>query len=120
MGEIEIGEYIRTKKGYLGKYQKSVEGFDEFTDSEGTFMLDIEDIVKHSKNIIDLLEVGDYVNGKLVIEHAHTGELYVVYDYVGGKGITTCEGYYNRLKDEEIENVVTKEQFSQIEYRLEG
>ena len=68
MGEIEIGEYIRTKKGYLGKYQKSVEGFDEFTDSEGTFMLDIEDIVKHSKNIIDLIEVDDYVNGEYVCD----------------------------------------------------
>lgn len=114
MGEIEIGEYIRTKKGYLGKYQKSVEGFDEFTDSEGTFMLDIEDIVKHSKNIIDLIEVGDYVNGELITsiydENKEDEQIQIE---------VNNQGNYTYYINEDIKTIVTKQQFSQMEYRLE-
>ena len=105
MGKIEIGDYIRTKKGYLGKYQKSVEGFDEFTDSEGTFMLDIEDIVKHSKNIIDLIEVGDIVDGYAVEDISNKKIVYLE----TGVGITV----------DSIKSILTKEQYENNCYRLE-
>ena len=49
---MEVEEYVRSKDGRILKiveYCKKTE------------------IKKHSKNIIDLIEVGDYVNGHLVV-----------------------------------------------------
>ena len=79
---IEVGEYIRTKNGLLGNVNK-IELTGSGTRFAGEFITDTiiqfndgkvyerrvkdKDIVKHSKNIIDLIEVGDYVNGYKVI-----------------------------------------------------
>ena len=109
MEEIKVGEYIRTKKGYLGKYLKSAEGFDEFIDNEGTFGLDIEEVTKHSPNIIDLIEVGDYVNGEKVINIDRVDSEY---------GIVKCSNG-NHYWNYEIKTIVTKEQFKAIEYKVE-
>ena len=65
---IEVGEYVRTFNGLIGKVV-------ELTDS-GNYAIRIYNgaeyvvravIKKHSKNIIDLIEVGDYVNGYRVL-----------------------------------------------------
>ena len=70
---INVGEYIRTKQGYIAKVisqdvyielDKPV----DFKQTSGTHYAgqilfdegDIE-ITKHSKNIIDLIEVGDFI-----------------------------------------------------------
>lgn len=67
MKYIEVGEYIRTKKGYIGKVIKR--------DIDDHVLLDIEfegvthltkieeekNIVKHSTDIKDLIVVGDIV-----------------------------------------------------------
>lgn len=62
MEEIEVGEYIRTKTGNITKViavKDTVVWTHEFIDvhcryNEG--IVEIEDIKKHSKNIIDLVE----------------------------------------------------------------
>lgn len=74
--EIEVGEYVRTKDGYIAKLIKKDETSWEFDDTiinsydetsllcgeENCYMRNqLEVIVKHSKNIIDLIEVGDFV-----------------------------------------------------------
>ena len=78
MTEIEVGEYVRTKRGYIAKFK-------QYLENTGTYIFDniIQDIegdkykcisenelkkvmIKHSKDIIDLIKVGDYVNGKEV------------------------------------------------------
>ena len=72
MEEIKVGEFVRTKTGNITKIIKvkdTVIWTDEFMDvfaryNEG--IIEKKDISKHSFNIIDLIEVGDYVNGKLV------------------------------------------------------
>ena len=66
---IEVGEYVRTKKGQIDKFEKLLSYEDDKETSivvckEKRFWL--EDVVKHSSNIIDLIEEGDYVNGKYV------------------------------------------------------
>lgn len=76
--------------------------------------VDKNTIIKASNNIIDLIEPGDYVNGVQVIDKEidNLNEKYLqcgVGDYV------ICT--YN---SNEIEDVVTKEQFSAMEYRLGG
>lgn len=63
---------------------------------------------KVSENIIDLIEVGDYVNGEPV-EKVEKNE----FDYIE---ITTTTEYIT--EDYYIKSIVTKEQFSKIEYRI--
>ena len=126
--KIEIGEYIRTKQGDIDKVILEYTGKcanPNCTKKHISCKLnyyDEEDIVSHSKNIIDLIEVGDYVNGGKVVEHAHEkGRLFVSCTYVGGIAFTTFEDYSWELtknREEDIETIVTKQQFSNMEYRL--
>ena len=62
-----------------------------------------ENVIKASYNIIDLIEVGDYVNGFPVIHKEND--------------ILKC-GLLVQFKENEIKSIVTKEQFEQMEYRL--
>ena len=119
--KIEVGEYIRTKQGDISKVryvdeeniflEDSVWSKNDLYEKTNVLYFDDEEITKHSKNIIDLIEVGDYVNGHLVIDvdNINTGAMREVY----------CEddkdfGIWN----ENIETIVTKGQFSNMEYRL--
>lgn len=74
-------------------------------------------ILKHSKNIIDLIEVGDYVNGYEVVgimEKLQTGEIYLqlTLDY------TDLETGGNMICNKDIKSIVTKEMFSSVEYKV--
>ena len=63
------------------------------------------EVYKKSENIIDILEVGDYVNGWKVL-----------YWTDGTKIID--DGYASDLNKIKIKSIVTKEMFSSMEYRL--
>ncbi len=56
--EIKVGEYCRTTEGYIGKYIKdtSVKGVVEIKDNEMIFPTGKHNIVKHSPNLIDIIE----------------------------------------------------------------
>lgn len=112
MSEIKVGEYIRTERGKIRKILKlDMREFEEFgniiyeTNDEDFYK---EEIVKHSSNIIDLIEVGDYVNG-------------IKIDLIEGKTLwhnaydmADAEMYHN----EDIKSVITKEQFAESEYKV--
>lgn len=114
---MKIGDYVRTKKGGIGKIVKiepfmnkthifldSKQGDITFYTNEKVLKVNSEEsIIKSSPNIIDLIEVGDYVNGCPVL-HKENNEL-------------VC-GLLLRYKEENIQNVVTKEQFSQMKYKV--
>ena len=105
--EIEVGEYVRTKKGKIFKYGKG-----------RAYLGRDNEIINHSKNIIDLIEVGDYVNGKEV------------------KYIVMFEGFpdYPKLifvdethlipnetcKNEDIKTILTKELYEANCYKVRG
>ncbi len=59
MEEIKVGEYVRTKEGYIDKIVIAENEDDMYAGESNPQYLDYtsEDIVKHSKNIIDLIEV---------------------------------------------------------------
>ena len=108
--EREVGEYVRTKQGVIYKYTEEeredimLQDFRLFNDGK---------IVKHSPNIIDLIEVGDYVNGDYVavIEKDKDGNITdICYEEEN-------EGQLYSIGD--IKSIVTKEQFEKMEYKVE-
>ena len=75
-----------------------------------------ENVVKASYDIIDLIEVGDYVNGKKIVD---------VGCLINGprKGTKVIDYYItpsavSYLENEDIKSVVTKELFELAEYRI--
>lgn len=97
MEEIKVGEYIRTENGKIHKWSK------------GRTYTGKNRITKHSSNIIDLIECGDYVNGKLIHKvDIRENSAYIYY----GNGKTFC--------DYQIKDIVTKEQYNSMKYIVGG
>lgn len=63
--KIKENEFIRTKTGKIDKVINNNYYMSQYIECEKG-IVDKENIVKHSFNIIDLIEVGDFVNGVLV------------------------------------------------------
>ena len=123
--KISKGMYIRTEDGYISKcididsdnfafFDKPV--YKNFSDTFDSCYLNNIDIKKASFNLIDLIEVGDYVNGYLVI-----GKPYKFYD-TQFISLDTSESW-NWGKEEMpikyIETIITKEQFNSMKYVVE-
>ena len=65
-----------------------------------------------SFNIIDLIKIGDYVNGRKVNKIAFVdGDYYI-------KTKVSNTGNYDYLSEHLIEDIVTKEQFESIKYEV--
>lgn len=119
MEEIEVGEYVRDCDGFIVKVNEIQEykEDDDFWYQEKTLKGTWKSMmIKHSKNIIDLIEVGDYVNGKLVVDKLQTpcrigkqGKKFIF-----TKNMNIGEGYF----EEDIKTIVTKEQFASMEYKV--
>ena len=112
--EIKIGEYVRTKNGKIikctgfGTFRKEGQSNRVKTIISGHCHYIYDYIVKHSSNIIDLIEVGDYVNGLYI--HGICDNGLEVYRY------GDC---HDILCADEIKSIVTKEQFKNIEHKVE-
>lgn len=115
--KIEIGEYVRTKAGNVDKIKSIKENEILFENSIIKYtQKNIENmVVKHSKNIIDLIEEGDYVNGYKIlrIEEMQNSDrkLFVVFKF---NETEHCEIW----RDNEIKTIVTKEMMTSIEYKV--
>lgn len=114
--KLEVGMYVRTKNGMIAKIVSKEDVSGSLHRKEMVFILDngnrlalnSKKVIKASKNIIDLIKVGDYVNGFPVIHNAkeHGGNIVIV---INGNAYT----------EENIKSVVTKEQFESIKYEVE-
>ena len=120
--EIEVGEYVRTDNGIIGKYVKYRGIEDRIENNYRWIGFDIEkDIVNHSKRIIDLIEKDDFVNGRKVQQvfidpFTKKKRLLIEGTEVNWQGDMSsiyCEA-------EDIKTILTHEQFQQNAYRLEG
>ena len=118
MEELEIGEYVRTKDGIIAKITDIVKEYcidcdNDVFDVGNSAMMEIpwehikEYVIKHSKSLIDLIEVGDYVNGKYVDK---------IKQYKDGKALLTLIGI---IMEDEIETILTHEQYMQNCYKVE-
>lgn len=119
---IDVGEYGRTNKGkififaWLGNLDgkrytdKVLLGNGKTIENKFYYFDDGEKIVKHSKNLIDLIEVGDIVNGHLVDEVRITsfGNLIFINDYK------------TELHEKDIEIILTKEEYLTRGYKVGG
>lgn len=103
--KLEVGMYVRTLSGIVK--------IDEIKDSvmkDTKGYLHYGDFIKASHNIIDLIEVGDYVNGYRVSTIDYENRtLYREYD---------DDFYFSICKEKDIHTIVTKEQFEQMEYKV--
>lgn len=107
--ELRINDYVRTKKGIIGK----IKLIDNQTELEDLYLVKRkwyykEDFIKSSPRIIDLIKVGDYVNGLKVQE---------VNNEIKGFG-TIVFDKDNSIMEDYIYSIVTKEQFSCMEYKI--
>ena len=117
MKEIEVGEYVRTNKGNIGKVVEIRLGLNKDTELYQTiYILDnglwtiLDYIVKHSKQLIDLIEKGDYVNGHLVDEVRITSF---------GNSIFIND-YKTELYENDIKTILTKESYMANCYKVGG
>ena len=122
MSEIKVGEYVRTKKDGICKLLQIDEDNMWCGYVDKPFWLRKDNIVKHSPNIIDLIEEGDYVNGEKVFgiekDPFVKGQTDIFFNrdevnYWGDRSLS-------QITDKDIKSIVTKEQFQSVEYRLEG
>lgn len=105
MNDIEIGDYVRSKNGSIGKVTKIED--DKYLYENKELITFIGNVVKHSKNIIDLIEVGDFVNGKCVSE---------IKEYKDGKALIVLIGI---IMEDDIKTILSHEQYSQNCYTVE-
>lgn len=107
--EIQVGEYVRTDKGIIYKFEEHMNNVEE----KDFILCNWGRNVKHSKNIIDLIEVGDYVNRKccIDIEYNETDD--------GRRNLNlVCLGGSILELNNNIKSIVTHEQFSKVEYEV--
>ena len=125
--ELEVGMYVRTKCGIEQIYRidnnktkwKYVYKLKE-QDGDGCINIGIlssEDILKASHNIIDLIEVGDYVNGYIVLDK-QTDNLGEKYIECGCKDEIAYDYVYDTFYNKDIKTIVTKEQFEAMQYEI--
>lgn len=96
--KLEPNMYVRTKKGKIYKFD---------TNNSMAKNGAKKYMVNCSYNIIDLIEVGDYVNGCKVHNIANCLTI-----------ILNNEENISWINPSDIKSIVTKEQFSSMEYRL--
>ena len=110
--KLEVGMYVRTKYGiskcikvtpirensFMYEFDREV--------YEDVYFLTYSELEKYksSSNIIDLIEVGDYVNGFPIIHKEND--------------ILKC-GLLVQFKENEIKSIVTSEQFESMQYEVD-
>ena len=119
---MKIGDYVRTKYG-IAKYIDDYVVDKRIVWDAGVEWgncLSINEIIKSSPNIIDLIEVGDYVNGSKVVDINIIGkdkEKWVWVEQMEDTDNKYGDDYVGYNNDQ-IKSIVTKEQFESMEYKL--
>ena len=128
--DIKVGEYGRTNKGNIFIYANVVDEKGNKLDYimklvDGRpikyYLSKDEQIVKHSFNIIDLIEVGDYVNGKRVSMLKGEVNLSDI-DNENDFCYTNYSDEYGKwygFREDEVKSILTHEQFEANCYKIE-
>lgn len=123
MEKIDVGEYVRTNKGNIGqvigifnghcqaKYHIQFQGKVKVKRQ----YLSTHTIIKHSKQLIDLIEVGDIVKdkyNKYEVAFVKDDKIYCN-DYNLDDSLIT-------LREQDIKEILVKEQFEANCYKVGG
>ena len=108
--KIEIGDYVRTDKGIIGiltskqlTYPEPSEWILNVNGKEEVINESLDYPVNHAEKPIDLVQEGDLVNGKEIIEiRNQNGKIYLMTSYVP----------QNYIKGD-IKVILTKEKYNQ-------
>ena len=106
--KLEVGMYVRTKDRIV-RIEKILDGV--MWDTQGH--LHFGDFIKASHSIIDLIKVGDYVNGYKITNICNTPRKHLVTEY--RHNINYVHFY---IYEENIKTIVTKEQFESMAYKV--
>ena len=112
---MNIGDYVRLNNDVY--FVEVINRIAEIYEDKGTLLTEndgseyqgeysMESVIKSSPNIIDLIEIGDYVNGERVI------------NIIKKHGYLEVSDEEIIINKKDIKSIVTKEQFSQMEYKL--
>ena len=115
--KLEVGMYVRTLDGIskVIEVKEEVEHniMSRFANEYMNIYFMNEIMCDPSFNVIDLIEEGDYVNGMKVNNIAiEDGLIYLHMD------ADECLHETTMLTGDNIESIVTKEQFEEIKYRV--
>lgn len=113
MEKIGINEYVRTKNGTIDKVINSNFYMNIYVECEKGFYL-IKKVVKHSKQLTDLIEVGDYINGMEVLDVYKPRDLWEPVE------IRVDSRYANFILTEDIQTILTKESYMANCYKVGG
>jgi len=126
MDKIEIGEFVRTKNNGIKRIDTIFEnktvnkyGYECGSDWDGKWYSYIKttDIVKHSKNIIDLIEYGDIVE---YIDDLEDNNEYIK-SFIVTKTELQLKAFKEYLKSYcKIISILTKQQYEQNCYVVES
>ena len=95
---------MRFNNGEIGKVIDIKENPSRIVYSEYGEIGLISDIAKHSKQLIDLIECGDYVNGELITD----------------KWVTRISSTKSNFSEEDIKTILTKESYMANCYKIGG
>ena len=112
----EVGMYVRYKPLLSSKYVK-INKIKEIEEKENCLHIWLEDkdlitekyLIKASYNIIDILEKGDYVNGREVVD--------IFYD-ANDDAMDVCVLGSIVYDNNEVKSVITHEQMEQMAYKV--
>ncbi len=129
--KLEVGMYVRTKKGEIDKilhidyaderrkkyptHPSNKYWRDKMLLEHKGYRVTNQSITKASHNIIDLIEVGDYVNGYQVIEEPYN------YHDIKFISVDTQDSWSwgkGEMPSTEIKSILTKEQFENNCYKI--
>lgn len=121
--KLEVGMYVRTKQGKIFNcFASESMGKPVYyiKDSLTNGFIDYNEAYKVSPNIIDIVQVGDYVNGSKVIDISIIGkdkEKWVWVEQMEDTDNKYGDDYVG-YNNEQIKSIVTKEQFESMSYKV--
>ena len=113
--KLEPNMYVRTKDGYIDKILKLNESYVKGVSQKDDFYAyDIDNIVKTSYNIIDILEEGDIISFYEDIDN------YKKQYVIGIPDLITLDNIKDKITNDNIRlvSILTKEEMEQMAYKV--
>lgn len=117
MKDIEVGDYVRTENGIIDKVD-SLCGMIENTVylKQQSLWFNADYIVKYSKHLIDLIQVGDILELREYVDYFKKSEK------IGISDMDMLSNIKQAIRDKKIEvlSILTKEQYMANCYKVGG